>query len=159
MDDHHLNKIEQQLRAMRPSEPDPEVKQRIAASLEEEPVETGRSLQSWYARPMVVLAAALIAIACLILLQPPGHDPASVVEVPDSGMPDMTEQRVVIRNLPPARGPAPTLSELMQAWCHSPEALDQALDRPVFNAPPQHEAKPEYYTPADARRWPAGDPL
>lgn len=180
--EHDPADIEQRLSAMRPAEPAPSVKQRIAQSLDQDaadelqttpaaPTSTAPVPAAPRPRPWVfgLAAAALIAVAGLVaVLAWPGPDtpriadpsdqpPTQAQPAPDDSDPPPDPHQTQQTIAPATEPPAPTLLALNNAWRNAPGSIDKVLDR-FDQTQKTHQAQPTP-TPqpvliaADARRW------
>jgi hypothetical protein len=149
MNEQGINEIEQRLQAMQPAAPGPQVKQRIAQTLEEDSAEAHRPLL--FRRPMVVglAAAAVLAFSALItvlLLNSPDDTGVVISEPPPVQYPDDVT--------PPATPTTPTLFALTQAWNQSPDAMDELLDQAQPPLGHRYAMTPtQTPTPADTEQW------
>jgi len=131
MSEHDLNDIEERLAAMKPAEPDPAVRQRIAGSLQEDAAQAQRPLIFRGPWAFVTAAAALIALALVLLPligQIPTRPPVAID--PDATAPSVDEQQdepdESLDAIEPMR---PTLLAMHQALRESPEALEQLIEQ------------------------------
>ena len=131
MSEQDLNDIEERLAAMKPAEPDPAVKQRIAQSLEQDAGQSDRPLIFRGPWAFVTAAAAVIALA-LVLLPLIGQIPTTppVAIDPGTTAPSVDEQTDEPSDALDAIDPLkPTLLAMHQALRESPEALEQLIDQ------------------------------
>lgn len=161
MNEQDFNEFEQRLAQMRPADPRPTVKYRIAEAIEAselneaaEGPETDASLGGprLFRRSVVVglAVAAMIAFASLVTLV--------VLQGPDAG--DIAEQDPPSKEVVDVAAPteptppaAPTLLALTRAWNESPDALDALLSPAAPAIQRRNELDPEPVpTLADSRR-------
>ena len=157
MNDQECNEIEQRLSAMRPADPSPALRQRVAASVQEPSAQGAGPQRSYRIGFASLAAAAVIALAGLVVLWvwsgPTGsqvaEQPEHVAPPPQRGAP------AGIDDPPSAASAQPTLLALSHAWRESPQAVEQMLDQ--AGAQPRHGPVHDdeiLLTIADARRWP-----
>ncbi|MFN3168143.1 MAG: hypothetical protein ACE37H_13865 [Phycisphaeraceae bacterium] len=148
MNEQELEEIEARLAAMRPAEPGPALRQRVARSVADQQGDRPVLARPWWRKPLAgaLAVAAAVGLAGLVVwlaVREPGA--ASVAE---------EQEAPVIEMVRAAPQPPPTLLDLNRAWNESPDALDAMLTRsaPGHGAPTPREHKP-LPTVADSRRW------
>lgn len=154
MSEQDFNDFEDRLAAMRPAEPSPEIKRRVAESLEADRGHDNRPLI--FRRPLgIALTVAAAIVFALVLLPFIGQislrSPVAVDPAPS--VPGSEDESVTPDATPNHAHPIrPTLLVMHQALRQSPEALDELIDRSGQLALAQDSSTPQP-VPIAAEMW------